>query len=185
MGRGRLSADPCCCVREAPPRSCGDNSTGGQVRAFREMRRSGVLIHCPSWVVTKRPQQQRCSIALSRGYVRAQFLAREPDSPGALCASQSFRAWPLPWKDSEPTKQNPSARAALAALEADLLAQGWERMRRAPGTKWYELRFRREKTASLLRPAPRLSTQRTVRLAASTTSGPAQATPRARRLRHP
>jgi len=75
------------------------------------------------------------------------------------------------------------ARAALAALKADLLAQGWERMRRAPGTEWYELRFRREETASLLRPAPRLSEQRAVRLAASTTPARAQATPRVRRSR--
>jgi len=133
--------------------------------------------------VTKRPQQQRCSIALWRGYATAHFFAREQGSPGALCVSQSFRAWRLPWKDSKPTKQDTSARAALAALKADLLAQGWERMRRAPGTEWYELRFRREETASLLRPAPRLSAQRAVRLAASSTPARAQATPRVRRSR--
>jgi hypothetical protein len=44
---------------------------------------------------------------------------------------------------------DPSARAALAALKADLLAEGWERMRRAPGTEWYELRFRRDDAARL------------------------------------
>ncbi len=115
------------------------------------MRRSDLLIHCPSWVVTKTPPQQRCSIGLSRGYVTAQFYAREPRSPGAPFVSQSFRAWRLPWKDGKPAKENPSARAALAALETDLLAQGWERMRRAPGAEWYELRFRRATSASLFR----------------------------------
>ena len=116
------------------------------------MRPSDALIHPPqSWVMTKPPPQQRCTIALSRGHVTAQFYAREQGSPGPLCVSQSFRARRLPWKNSKPTKKNPDARAALAALEADLLAQGWERMRRAPGAEWYELRFRREKSASLLR----------------------------------
>jgi hypothetical protein len=171
------------CFLDRRPRSCGDNSTGDK---FEPSERCGArrLDHCPSWVVTKRPPQQRCSIALSRGYATAQFFARMQGVPGALCVSPSFRAWRLPW-NRKPTKQNLSARAALAALEADLLAQGWERMRRAPGTDWYELRFRREKTASLLRPAPRLSAQGAVRLAASTTSARAQATPRVRGLMHP
>jgi hypothetical protein len=40
-----------------------------------------------------------------------------------------------------------SARAALAALRDDLLTAGWTRMRRAPGTEWYELRFRRDAAA--------------------------------------
>lgn len=43
-------------------------------------------------------------------------------------------------------QNDPSVLAALEALEADLLARGWERMRRAPGSEWYELRFR-EKAA--------------------------------------
>jgi hypothetical protein len=104
--------------------------------------------------VTKTPPQQQCSISLSRGYVAARFYVQEPGSPGPLFASQSFRAWRLPWRNGTLTEENPNARAALAALEADLLAQGWERMRRAPGAEWYELRFRREKSDSLFRYAP-------------------------------
>jgi len=172
------------CVLGFRPRSWRPQLDGGHRFEPSEMRRSGVLIHCPSWVVTKRPQQQRCSIGLSRGYVTAQFFVREPGSPGAVCVSQSFRLWRLPWKERAPTKENPSARAALADLEADLLAQGWERMRRAPGTEWYELRFRRDKTASLLRPAPaRPSAQPSTRLSASRTPAHAQATPRVGRFR--
>jgi hypothetical protein len=102
-------------------------------------------------VVTKKPPQQRCSIGLSRGYVTAQFYAREQDSSEPLGVSRPFRAGHLPWSDSKPTRQDPNARAALAALEADLLAEGWERMRRARGAEWYELRFLREKSASLIR----------------------------------
>lgn len=101
--------------------------------------------------MTKTPPQQLCSISLSRGYVAARFYVLEQGSPGPLCASQPFRAWRLPWKNGKPTKENPNARAALAGLEADLLAQGWERMRRAPGAEWYELRFRRERSGSLFR----------------------------------
>jgi hypothetical protein len=104
-----------------------------------------------SLVVTKKPPQQRCSIGLSSGYVTAQFSVREQGYSEPFCVSQPFRAGHLPWKDSKPTKQDPNARAALAALEADLLAEGWERMRRARGAEWYELRFRREKSASLIR----------------------------------
>ncbi len=81
----------------------------------------------------------------------AQFYVREQGSSESLCVSRPFRAARHPWKDSKPTKQDPNARAALAALEADLLAEGWERMRRARGAEWYELRFRREKSASLIR----------------------------------
>jgi hypothetical protein len=39
-------------------------------------------------------------------------------------------------------QDDPAAQAALDALEADLLAHGWERAGPAPGDKWYELRFR-------------------------------------------
>ena len=81
----------------------------------------------------------------------AKFYVREQGSPEPLCVSRPFRAGHLPWNDSKPTKQDRNARAALAALEADLLAEGWERMRRARGAEWYELRFRREKSASLIR----------------------------------
>lgn len=113
------------------------------------MRRSGVLI-CSTEVVTRRPQQQhQCSIALWRGYVKAQFYAHEQGHAEALRESPFFPTWHFPWEDSEPLEADPRARAALAALRADLLADGWERMRRAPGTEWYELRFRRDDVAKL------------------------------------
>ena len=81
----------------------------------------------------------------------AQFYVREQGSPQPFCVSRPFRAGHLPWNDSKPTKQDQTHGLALAALEADLLTEGWERMRRAPGAEWYELRFRREKSASLIR----------------------------------
>jgi hypothetical protein len=94
--------------------------------------------------VTKTPQPtQQCSIALWRGYVSAQFYVRSKDHEGALGFSQAFRTWRPPWKEREPMSKDPSVLAALVALEADLLSNGWERMRRAPGSEWYELRFRR------------------------------------------
>jgi hypothetical protein len=109
------------------------------------MRRSGVLIRS-SEVVTRRPQQH-CSIALWRGYVSAQFYVQEPGHSDAPRFSPSFRTWHFPWEGSEPLDADLSARAALAALRDDLLAAGWTRMRRAPGTEWYELRFRRDAAA--------------------------------------
>jgi hypothetical protein len=109
------------------------------------MRRSGVLTRS-SEVVTKRPQQH-CSIALWRGYVTAQFYVREPGNSDEPRFSPSFRTWHFPWEGSEPLEADLSARAALAALRDDLLAAGWTRMRRAPGTEWYELRFRRDAAA--------------------------------------
>ena len=107
------------------------------------MRRSGVLIRSTE-VVTRRPQQQQqCSIALWRGYVKAQFYAQEQGHDEALRDSPFFPTWHFPWEHSEPLEVDPRARAALAALRADLLADGWKPMRRAPGTEWYQLRFRR------------------------------------------
>src|SRR5258707_13192128 len=109
------------------------------------MRRSGVLIRS-SEVVTKRPQQH-CSIALWRGYVTAQFYVRERGNSAEPRFSPSFRTWHFPWEGSEPLEADMSARAALAALRDDLLTAGWTRMRRALGTEWYELRFRRDAAA--------------------------------------
>jgi hypothetical protein len=106
------------------------------------MRRSGVLIRS-SEVVTRRPQQH-CSIALWRGYVSAQFYVHEPGNDDAPRFSPSFRTWHFPWEGSEPLEADIHARAALAALRDDLLGAGWTRMRRASGSEWYELRFRRD-----------------------------------------
>lgn len=106
------------------------------------MRRSGGLIRATE-VVTTRPEEQ-CSIALWRGYVKAQFYAREQGDDRALRASPFFPIWHFPWEHSEPLDVDPRARAALAALRADLLADGWEPMPRARRTYWYELRFRRD-----------------------------------------
>jgi hypothetical protein len=106
------------------------------------MRRSGGLIRSTE-VVTTRPEEQ-CSIALWRGYVKAQFYAREQGDDRALRVSPFFPIWHFPWEHSEPLDVDPRARAALAALRADLLADGWEPMPRAPRTDWYELRFRRD-----------------------------------------
>ena len=93
------------------------------------MRRSGGLIRSTE-VVTTRPEEQ-CSIALWRGYVKAQFYAREQGDDRALRVSPFFPIWHFPWEHSEPLDVDPRARAALAALRADLLADGWEPMPRA------------------------------------------------------
>lgn len=89
------------------------------------------------------PPQPQCSIALWRGYVAAQFYARARDRDEAFGFSQSFRTWRMPWEARVPIEEDPRALAALEALESELLARGWERMRRAPGAEWFELRFRR------------------------------------------
>jgi hypothetical protein len=86
------------------------------------MRRSGGLIRSTE-VVTRRPQQQ-CSIALWRGYVKAQFYAREQGDDGALLVSPFFPIWHFPWEHSEPLEVDPRARAALAGLRADLATTG-------------------------------------------------------------
>jgi len=83
-----------------------------------------------------------CSIALWRGYVAGQFYLREPESRAALALSPTFRIWRFPWQERKPLDEDAGAVAALAALRADLILKGWERMRRASGSEWYELRFR-------------------------------------------
>jgi hypothetical protein len=105
------------------------------------------------------PPQPQCSIALWRGYVAAQFYARARDRDEAYGFSESFRTWWLPWEPRVPIEDDPRALAALEGLEADLMARGWERMRRAPGAAWYELRFRRQAAAPAVsqRPKPRLN----------------------------
>ena len=89
------------------------------------------------------PPTQQCSISLWRGYVTAQFYVRARDDDKALGLSETFRTWRLPWEERRSVKDDPSALAALAGVEADLLANGWKRMRRAPRADWYEFRFRR------------------------------------------
>jgi len=83
-----------------------------------------------------------CSIALWRGYVAGQFYLREPEGGAALALSPTFRIWRFPWQERKPLDEDADALAALAALRADLISEGWERMRRASGSEWYELRFR-------------------------------------------
>lgn len=109
-----------------------------------ETAAEGSLLHLRFTVMTPTPQPtQQCSIALWQGYVSAQFYARGKDLEGALGLSPAFRMWRLPWSASRPMREDLRVLAALVALEADLLSDGWQRMRRAPGSEWYELRFRR------------------------------------------
>jgi hypothetical protein len=82
-----------------------------------------------------------CSIALWRGYVAAQFYAR--DSNGAvLILSRTFRTWRLPWQPAVPMSEDPAALAALEGLKTDLRSRGWVRARREPGSDWFECSFR-------------------------------------------
>jgi hypothetical protein len=111
-------------------------------RALRVLRRSGAR-YSPVQVVPLTPPHPQCSIALWRGYVAAQFYARARDRDEAFGFSQSFRTRRMPWEARVPIEEDPRALAALEALESELLARGWERMRRAPGAEWFELRFRR------------------------------------------
>lgn len=86
-------------------------------------------------------QPPQCSIALWRGYVSAQFYAR--DSGGAvLVLSPTFRICRLPWQHSPPMREDTDALAALEALKSELRSRGWVRMRREAGSQWYEGRFR-------------------------------------------
>ena len=76
-----------------------------------------------------------CSIALWRGYVAGQFYLREPEGGAALALSPTFRIWRFPWQERKPLDEDAGAVAALAALRADLISDGWERMRRASGSE--------------------------------------------------
>jgi uncharacterized protein YcbX len=75
----------------------------------------GRLIQAEEPEASATPQQQ-CSIALWRGYVKAQFYAREQGDDGALLVSPFFPIWHFPWEHSEPLEVDPRARAALAGL---------------------------------------------------------------------
>jgi len=86
--------------------------------------------------------EERCRVALWRGYVSGQFYARPQEHDVALWVSPSFRTWRWPWRRRGRLEDNPAVLSALRALEAQLMGEGWQRMRRAPGSAWYELRFR-------------------------------------------
>ena len=86
-------------------------------------------------------QPPQCSIALWRGYVSAQFYARQLDGR-VLCLSPTFRTWRPPWQPSVPMREDAAALAALEALKYELRSRGWVRMRREAGSEWYEGRFR-------------------------------------------
>ena len=77
------------------------------------------------------------------GYIASRFYAHFADGDGAFSVSPSFQTWSFPWQERPPIQEDPAALDALESLESELLEQGWEKMRRAPGSEWYELRFRR------------------------------------------
>ena len=107
-----------------------------------ERRRSGRSDCLSGKDVTRTPPPPQCSIALWRGYVSAQFYAPTENGKGALGVSPVFRTWRFPWQKRLPLSKDPTAVAALEALSVDLKARGWDRIRRAPGSDWYEYRFR-------------------------------------------
>lgn len=84
----------------------------------------------------------QCSIALWQGYVTAQFYARDSNGGEVLFLSPAFRTWRLPWQPAIAMREDPRALAALEALDSELRSRDWVRMRRAPGSDWFELRFR-------------------------------------------
>jgi hypothetical protein len=81
-------------------------------------------------------------VALWRGYVTAQFYAWNVNSGDVLCLSPTFPTWRLPWQPPVPMREDPKARAALEALEAELVSRDWVRIGREPGSEWYANRFR-------------------------------------------
>ena len=85
------------------------------------------------------------SIALWRGYVKAKFYLRDPQSGEAHAESPAFRTWRFPWQGRKALQEDPAAVAALAALRSDLLSRGWERVPRAPSSEWFEFRYRRSR----------------------------------------
>jgi len=107
--------------------------------------------------VTPTPPPQ-CSIALWQGYVTAQFYARDSNG-GVLLLSPAFPTWRFPWQPAIPMHEDPRARAALDALDAELRSRDWVRMRREPGSDWYELGFRLG-TPAVERRAPRRRSHR-------------------------
>jgi hypothetical protein len=98
-------------------------------------------------VVPSKPPPQ-CSIAFWRGYVSAQFYAKDSNGGGILALSPTFRTWRLPWQRPVPMRENPAALAALESLKVELRTKGWVPMRRKPGSDWYEFRFRLGKRPS-------------------------------------
>jgi hypothetical protein len=90
--------------------------------------------------VTATPPPQ-CSIALWRGYVTARFYVRGSNG-GVFAQSPAFRTWRVPWQPAVPMREDRRAVSALDELKAELRARGWVRMRREPGSDWYEFRFR-------------------------------------------
>ena len=141
-------------------RQNGDsNSTGGRVRAFLRLAALRGSRSCRSRSVTRTPPPNQCVIALWRGYGASRFYAYQEDREEVFCLSPTFRTWSLPWQQCELMHKDPPVVAALADLEAELLERGWERMRRASGSKWYELRFRRPQSGEgfLGRPAAQAS----------------------------
>ncbi len=87
-------------------------------------------------------QPPQCTIALWRGYVTAQFYARDSNGGGVLFVSPTFRTWSPPWQPSVPLREDASALAALDALDGKLRSRDWVRLDREPGADWYEARFR-------------------------------------------
>jgi hypothetical protein len=92
---------------------------------------------------------ERLSIGVWRGYVSACFYARTLGTNDVIRVSPTFRTGWLPWRPRLPLPQTPQAFEALRALEASLLAEGWERCAHEPDAKWHECEFRR-----FVRPAP-------------------------------
>jgi hypothetical protein len=80
-----------------------------------------------------------CEIVFWRGYRKARFYACVFDQAGerlALAESPEFRS---PGKDFP--DQTESTVAAHDRLTEQLLAEGWELLRKGPG--WYQAKFRR------------------------------------------
>lgn len=86
---------------------------------------------------------ERVSIGAWRGYVSACFYVRPVGTGEVVRVSPTFRAAWAPWKPRLPLERTPKALAAWQALEASLLAEGWERCAQEPDAKWHECEFRR------------------------------------------
>jgi hypothetical protein len=72
-------------------------------------------------------RRDECVVRLWQGYVNGEFQAYLPDSMVPFLSSPQFRTWRPPWQPRVALEESPAAAAAFAALEDELVQDGWRR----------------------------------------------------------